>query len=109
MNNKEDPINDETGEEELTSVEKFRFMQDRCYELFKKKNSQYGDSIGRTGVLGAAVELVGIVYRIFSMVIKNKTHGREHKMSLRDVFSDIHNYSTIALMMLEDDNWDGVW
>ena len=76
-------------------------------ELFLIKNRQYGNSIVRTGVLGACVELIGACARLPQLVLKAMDHGRSTPEVLRDVFLDIHNYANIALMMLEQENWEG--
>lgn len=89
------------------SADLFDELCENSKELFRLKNAQYGDAIWYTGVLGAAVELIGAVARLPKLVLRNPTHGRDHKASLTDIFMDIHNYANIALMMLQADNWEG--
>ena len=80
---------------------------DKGQQLFKIKNVQYDNTIERTGVLGAVVELIGAVARLPVMVLREPTHGRKIKDKLIDVLLDIHNYASIALMMIESENWEG--
>lgn len=76
--------------------------------VFEIKNEQYGDAIVETGVLGASVELIGAVARLRQLVLSPGDGGKHtDRKSLRNVFVDIHNYSNIALMMMEEDNWLG--
>jgi hypothetical protein len=75
--------------------------------LFARKNRQYGNAIRHTGVLGAVVEIIGAAARLPAMVLRNTTHGRDIQAKLIDVLLDIHNYASIAIMMLHDDNWEG--
>jgi hypothetical protein len=88
-------------------VAKFSRISKQCVLLFKLKNAQYGNSIEVGGVLGAAVELLGAPARLSRLVLHAPDHGRANKEKLRDVLMDIHNYATIAIMMLDDDNWEG--
>jgi hypothetical protein len=90
-----------------TPLEKFEDVCVTCSELFAEKNAQYGNTIVKTGVLGASVELIGAVSRLPQMVLKSPAHGRNDPEKLRDVLMDIHNYATIALMMMTDYNWEG--
>lgn len=86
----------------------FANVCDTCQELFAEKNEQYGNTIVKTGVLGACVELIGAVARLPKMVLKDAMHGRGQAEKLRDVLMDIHNYASIAIMMLDDNNYEGV-
>lgn len=90
-----------------TSADLFDEICEYSKELFRLKNSQYGDAIWYTGVLGASVELIGAVARLPQLVLRNPEHGRNSRESLIDIFTDIHNYANIALMMLKADNWEG--
>ena len=85
----------------------FRHEQKECFNLFDEKQQQYGNTIHKTGLLGATVELIGAVARLPIMVLRNPTHGRDVQKKLRDVLMDIHNYAVIGLVMLDGDNWEG--
>ena len=76
-------------------------------KIFKKKNAEYGNSIARTGVLGATVTMIGDVDRLRQIVLKSADRGREQKATVINVVNDIHNYANIILIMLADNNWDG--
>lgn len=75
--------------------------------VFEVKNRQYGNAIETTGVLGASIELIGVSARLRPMVVQAPDHGRSQEEALRDILQDIHNYATIALMLMEQDNWEG--
>jgi len=82
-----------------------------CYigkELFLRKNTEYGDSIKETGVLGAVVAIHGICARLSVLCIKGKFSQENVRELLVDLFVDLHNYANIALIMLGEDNLDGV-
>lgn len=76
-------------------------------KIFTQRNEQYGDTITVTGVLGAAVELIGTSARLRPLVLKDPEHGKNNRDALIDVLKDIHNYANIGLIMLAADNWDG--
>jgi hypothetical protein len=76
-------------------------------EVFQEKNLQYNDAISETGVLGAAVELVGITARFKALVIKNSRHGRDTKKELLEIAKDSLVYSNILMQMISEENWDG--
>lgn len=78
-----------------------------CREMFVEKNTQYDNAIVETGVLGAAVEIIGLQRRVRALVLKSTDHGRAEKDALADLLKDLHVYSNIALLMLADDNWSG--
>ena len=90
------------------AADAFDALCSRHKELFRRKNTQYGNTIVTTGVLGASIELIGAVMRLPALVLKDPKHGGSNVEALKDIFADIHNYSNIALMMLEDENWDGI-
>ena len=86
----------------------------QAFEIFREKNRQYNDAISRTGLLGACVEIVGVAARLEPLVIKDAffeqsfTHpDNPSKASILNSLHDLHNYATIALMMIEDENWRG--
>lgn len=90
------------------AVEEFVDICHKDQNLFAVKNEQYGNAIITTGVLGASVELIGAAARLRKLVLTSEGHGRNEVRSLIDVFMDLHNYSNIALMMLRDNNWEGI-
>jgi hypothetical protein len=91
----------------MTRVEKIKNIDQKCLELFERKNKEYGNTIVETGVLGASVELIGGVARLKQLVLRNPTHGADKDAELINVLMDLHNYSNIALMMLQENNFSG--
>jgi len=88
-------------------VETFGRVCSSCEKLFEQKNDEYGDTIVATGVLGASVELIGVVARLKKLVLQAPDGGKANMTALADVFKDIHNYANIGLMMMNEDNWKG--
>lgn len=77
-------------------------------ELFSLKNTQYGNAIEETGVLGATVEIIGVVARLRQLVLRAKDHGRSEREAIENVARDAHNYANILMLMLQTDNWEGI-
>ncbi len=78
-------------------------------EIFIVKNTEYGNTIVETGVLGACTELVGCVARLKKLVLKSGTGGKDaNQIALRNALLDAHNYANIGLMMLDDKNYTGI-
>jgi len=74
---------------------------------FMRKNLQYGNAIGETGVLGAVVEFVGITSRLKNLVLRSSDHGRSQKEKLQEILKDLVNYSLFSVMFLAEENWEG--
>jgi predicted TIM-barrel enzyme len=89
------------------NVEYYR-VAEHCRALFVRKNSEYEDAISDTGVLGAAVELVSIAARLRALVLHDPQHGRQHKAALVNALMDAQVYALIGLMMVDEDNWEGM-
>ena len=82
-------------------------------DIFRIKNRQYNDAISRTGLLGASVEIIGVAARLEPLIVNNKDFDTQildlpsFRESVMNALHDLHNYSNIALIMLEDGNWRG--
>jgi hypothetical protein len=90
-----------------TPAARFRAIADDCAKLFERKNTEYGNSIEATGVLGASIEIIGAAARLPKLVLKNPLRIPYVHTILRDIFMDIANYAIIALMMIDKQNWTG--
>jgi hypothetical protein len=75
-------------------------IHEEALELFKKKNSDYGDSFAEYGVVGVLVRLGDKMKRVQNI----STKGIElvDTESLRDTLIDLHNYAAMALMLLDE-------
>lgn len=77
------------------------------FEIFVQKNKGYGDSISETGVIGAVTEICAKTARLRELVLRNSEHGAQDIRAVLDSLVDLHNYSNIGVMMLEEGNWVG--
>ncbi len=77
-------------------------VQKEAFELFKKKNQDYGDAFATFGPVGVIVRMGDKINRLTS-VSKNGVNLVDNE-SLRDTLIDLHNYSAMAIMLLDEDN-----
>ena len=78
-----------------------RNIQRTCYELFKRKNADYGDAFATYGAVGVIVRMGDKISRLSSISTTNITLVNDE--SMKDTLMDLHNYSAMALMLLEEE------
>jgi hypothetical protein len=77
-----------------------REIQDEAYDLFVKKNADYGDAFAKYGTVGVMMRMEDKMLRYLS-VAKNEI-SLINTESLRDTLLDLHNYSAMAVMLLDE-------
>ena len=85
-------------------VNQFRTVQKEGLELFEKKNADYGDAFANYGPIGVIVRMGDKIQRL-SSVSKNGINLVNNE-SLRDTLIDLHNYSAMAIMLLDENKSD---
>ena len=83
-------------------VEQMQKVQQEGLELFRKKNTDYGDAFANYGVVGVLVRMGDKIARLQSITTKCVTLINTE--SLRDTLIDLHNYSAMAIMLLDEDS-----
>lgn len=78
----------------------FRAIQDECFELFKKKNTDYGDAFAKYGAIGVLVRMGDKISRLQTITNNSITMVNDEKM--RDTLLDLHNYAAMAAMLLDN-------
>jgi len=81
-------------------VEQMMKVQHEGLELFKKKNKDYGDAFATYGAIGVLVRMGDKILRLQS--ITNSSLTLVNSESLRDTLIDLHNYSAMAIMLLDE-------
>jgi hypothetical protein len=76
-------------------------IQKEALLLFKKKNKDYGDSFARFGSIGVIVRLQDKIGRLINIDKNNITCVDDE--TLRDTLIDLHNYSAMAIMLIDED------
>lgn len=92
----------ENNESNSSRVSQMQLIQNEGLELFKKKNQDYGDAFANYGVVGVLVRMGDKIARLQS--ITTKCVSLVDSESLRDTLIDLHNYSAMAIMLLDEDN-----
>ncbi len=85
-----------------TRVEQLSSIQKEALELFKKKNTDYGDAFAQYGTIGILVRMGDKLSRLQSITTNQvslvDTEG------LRDTLIDLHNYAAMGIMLLDNEN-----
>lgn len=84
----------------VNRIEQLETIQKEALKLFTKKNADYGDAFAEYGTIGVLVRLGDKIKRLQS--ISSKQISLVNDESLRDTLIDLHNYSAMAIMCLED-------
>jgi hypothetical protein len=77
----------------------FEKVQKEGFDLFKRKNSDYSNSFEQYGTVGILIRMTDKINRVIS--ITDKKVELVNTESLRDTLIDLHNYSAMAIMMLD--------
>ena len=85
---------------ENNRIEQFSLVQTEGLELFKRKNSDYGDAFANYGPVGVIVRMGDKIQRLVS--VSNKKVSFVNTESLRDTLIDLHNYAAMAIMLLDE-------
>lgn len=77
-------------------------IQEEAYNLFKQKNTDYGDAFSTYGTVGVIVRIGDKLQRMSNIHKNGITLVQDE--SLRDTLLDLYNYSAMALMTMDDVN-----
>ena len=86
----------------IDRVSQMKKVQEEGLELFKKKNQDYGDAFANYGAIGVLMRMGDKISRLQS--ITNRQISLVNTESLRDTLIDLHNYSAMAIMLLDQDD-----
>lgn len=81
-------------------------VQKEAFELFCKKNADYGDAFATYGPIGVLVRLGDKIQRLQSITKTNITLVESE--SIRDTLIDLHNYSAMAIMLMDEKKETGL-
>jgi hypothetical protein len=81
-------------------VEQMITVQTTALELFKKKNTDYGDAFAEFGVIGVLMRIEDKIKRSLSITKNGITLVDDEK--IRDTLIDLHNYAAMAIMLLDE-------
>ena len=84
----------------MNRVAQMTKIQSEALELFTKKNIDYGDAFAKYGVIGVLMRIEDKLQR--SMTITKNGVNLINDEGIRDTLIDLHNYSAMALMLLDE-------
>ncbi len=84
-----------------TTIEKFKALQREEFELFKRKNKDYGDNFREDGMVGVVIRIKDKLSRFINLVRKSGESAVKEE-SLRDTLFDNGIYSKLAIIAHED-------
>jgi hypothetical protein len=93
-------MNTNTNTNTNNRVEQLSQVQKEALELFSKKNADYGDAFATYGPVGVIVRMGDKIQRLMS--ISKKGIQFVDNESIRDTLIDLHNYSAMAVMLMDE-------
>ena len=84
----------------VNRVDQMKKIQHDALELFTKKNIDYGDAFAKYGTVGVLMRIEDKLQR-FMNINKNGVNLINDE-GIRDTLIDLHNYSAMALMLLDE-------
>ena len=86
----------------MNRVEQMKKIHQEALELFIKKNIDYGDAFAKYGIIGVLMRIEDKLQRSMS-ITKNGVNLIKDE-GIRDTLIDLHNYSAMALMLLDEND-----
>jgi hypothetical protein len=84
----------------MNRVEQMKQIQKEGLDLFTKKNIDYGDAFAKYGFIGVLMRIEDKIQR--SLSITKNGINLVNDEGIRDTLLDLHNYSAMALMLLDE-------
>jgi len=84
----------------MDRIQQMKKVQEEALELFKRKNTDYGDAFADYGPVGVLVRMGDKIRRLGS-ITKNQVSLVEDE-KLRDTLMDLHNYAAMCILLLDE-------
>ena len=88
----------------MNRVKQMQIVQLEAIELFTKKNSDYGDAFADYGPVGVIVRMGDKIRRLSQLT--SSGINMINTETLRDTLIDLHNYSAMAIMLIDEEKSD---
>jgi hypothetical protein len=85
---------------QINRIEQMKKIQQEALELFSRKNADYGDAFAKYGTVGVLMRIEDKLNRVMS--ISKNSIVLINDETVRDTLIDLHNYSAMALMLLDE-------
>lgn len=93
---------DKLSNKSVDRVSQMAKIQKEALELFRCKNADYGDAFANYGTTGVIMRMGDKMQRFVS-ITKSGVNLVDNE-SLRDTLIDLHNYSAMAIMLLDENH-----
>ena len=87
-----------------TSVDKVEKIQAEALSLLKRMNEQYGKAFAKYGTVGVMIRMGQKINRFLLVLIRLNIELMDEE-TLRDTSLDLLNYSSMAIMLYNNNNW----
>ena len=84
----------------MDRITQYKAVQNEAFDLFQKKNKDYGDSFANFGPIGVIVRMGDKINRLSNITNSSVTFVQTE--SIRDTLIDLHNYSAMAIMLMDE-------
>ena len=84
----------------MNRLTQLKTVQEEAANLFEKKNKDYGDAFANYGPIGVIVRMGDKINRLSS--VTNNGINLVKTESIRDTLIDLHNYSAMAVMLMDE-------
>lgn len=85
----------------MSLLDSFRNIQNEGFDLFKKKNKDYGNAFADYGTIGILVRMNDKIRRYIS--VSNNSINMVNTESLRDTLVDLQNYATLGIYLIDEE------
>ena len=86
----------------MNRLKQLERIQREAYKIFSKKNADYGDAFATYGSVGVLVRIGDKLNRLASVDANKVAFVNDE--SLRDTLLDLHNYSAMAIICMDEQN-----
>jgi hypothetical protein len=100
QDNIQTPTVQRTSSNSSNRVEQMKKVQREGLELFTRKNKDYGDAFAEYGVVGVLMRIEDKIKRMMS--ISKTSVVLVNEETLRDTLIDLHNYSAMGIMLMDE-------
>ena len=84
----------------MDRLSQLKTVQLEAEKLFEKKNKDYGDSFADFGPVGVIIRIGDKINRLSN--VTNNGVNLVKTESIRDTLIDLHNYSAMAIMLMDE-------
>ena len=85
----------------MNRLSQLKAVQREGAKLFERKNKDYGDAFANYGPIGVIVRMGDKINRLTS--VTNNGINLVKTESIRDTLIDLHNYSAMAIMLMDEE------